>query len=144
LKILAVEKLECNGHVNVLGEHPTTIEMTKDSDLTLQGDCIIGVKATKALKDFNKDFKRLAKEERYIQCNLRIEDREVVITGKGDPNLSYAHPTDIVIRKSFFTCPRTVMIWADKAAKDLPRDFIQLLKNPDTRLECEFTILELL
>lgn len=123
-----------------MGTHATTIELTKERILTRRGDCIIGVSATKSLGEFNNQFKLLVQQGKAIQCSLKINNQVVLITGNGHPNLTYTHPTDVVIRKSSFTCPRTVMIQADKAALDLPRDFIKALKDPDTKLECEFAI----
>ena len=41
------------GHPNVRCLHQRTIEVTTDSHLTLRGDCIIGVRASKACKDLN-------------------------------------------------------------------------------------------
>ena len=35
----------CYGHENITARHKTTLEFTKDRDLSLKGDCIIGVKA---------------------------------------------------------------------------------------------------
>jgi len=58
-----------------------------------------------------------------------------VIVGRGSPQLSFTHPEDLVVRKSKYTCPRTLMIEADKAATDLPRSMIQLLQNPQQRVE---------
>jgi hypothetical protein len=41
----------CYGHNNVISRHKTTLEFTKDEDLSLKGDCIVGVKADFSLKD---------------------------------------------------------------------------------------------
>ena len=35
----------CYGHENITARHKTTLEFTKDEDLSLKGDCIVGVKA---------------------------------------------------------------------------------------------------
>lgn len=51
------------------------------------------------------------------------------ITGFGHEDLTLTHPTDIVIRKSDYICPRTLMIGADKAARDLDENLIHDLKN---------------
>ncbi|MEM3095074.1 MAG: DUF371 domain-containing protein, partial [Nitrososphaera sp.] len=39
------------GHPNVQSLHGKTVEITKDEHLTLRGDCIIGVRASKACAD---------------------------------------------------------------------------------------------
>ena len=40
-----IYKFNAYGHPNILGTHKTTFEFTKDNELTLNGDCIVGVKA---------------------------------------------------------------------------------------------------
>ncbi len=51
------------------------------------------------------------------------------IVGFGHDDLTLPHPTDIVCRTSDYVCPRTLMINADKAARDLDLDLIEDLKN---------------
>ena len=46
------------GHKNLLGTHKNTLEFTKDKNLTLKGDCIVGVNAdfdAGELKNFIKN-----------------------------------------------------------------------------------------
>ena len=44
-----------NGHENILSLHKKTIEITKDSQLTVNGDCIIGVGSNLACIDLKKN-----------------------------------------------------------------------------------------
>ena len=60
------------------------------------------------------------------------------IVGFGHENLTLTHPTDIVCRKSDYTCSRTLMINANKAARDLDLNLIEDLKNEK---EMEVTII---
>ena len=39
------------GHKNLLGTHKNTLEFTKDKELTLNGDCIIGVNSNFNITD---------------------------------------------------------------------------------------------
>ena len=61
-----IYKFHAYGHPNILGTHKTTLEFTKDEDLTSNGNCIIGVKADfelSRLKEFiekNGNKKRIA------------------------------------------------------------------------------------
>jgi hypothetical protein len=71
---------------------------------------------------------------------IKVGDFTEVITGKGDQNLPLSHPTDIVLRKSSFICDRTLMINADKAARDLSREFVNMLRNPNAVIEVTFTV----
>ena len=54
-----------NGHENILSLHKKTIEITKDSQLTVNGDCIIGVGSNLACIDLPENFKK--KYETQIQ-----------------------------------------------------------------------------
>ncbi len=126
------------GHENIKALHRTTIEITKDENLSERGDCIAGVGADKSMKDFPDSFKELARDERVrITVTLEAEGIKEVITGRGDSSLTFEHVDDIVIRKSRFTCPRTLMVEADKAAKDISRELVKKLKNPGVILKVE-------
>ncbi len=63
------------------------------------------------------------------------------VEGRGAMGLSLSHPTDIVVRRSGFASDRTLMVKADKAAADIPRDFVQLLRNPAQKIMIEITAL---
>ena len=47
------------GHPNIIGTHYNTLELTKDSSLTKEGDCIIGVKADFDFSELKKIVKKL-------------------------------------------------------------------------------------
>ncbi|MGZ4911376.1 MAG: DUF371 domain-containing protein, partial [Halobacteriota archaeon] len=53
------------------------------------------------------------------------------ITGFGSAALTMSDTDDMVVRKSTFTSGRTLMISADKAARDLDRSFIEKLKTSE-------------
>ena len=52
------------------------------------------------------------------------------VHGNGSKKLTLKHPNDIVLRKSAFTCSRTIAINCDKASDDIPRSMIKMLQNP--------------
>lgn len=123
-------KILAKGHENVSSMHKSTFEITKDSDLTPSGDCIVGVDMDKTMLDFPQEFKeKIADSNTKIIVELKTENGCDVIVGYGHEDLTLTHPTDIVVRKSDFTCSRTLMINADKAARDLDSDLICDLKN---------------
>jgi Uncharacterized protein conserved in archaea len=64
-------------------------------------------------------------EDTRIEVILETENSKDVITGFGHPALTLDHPTDMVCRKSDYTCSRTLMIHADKAALDLDQDLVR-------------------
>jgi hypothetical protein len=66
---------------------------------------------------------------------LNVGNLRQTVVGKGSPQLMFTHRKDLVVRKSNYTCPRTLMIQANKTAIDLSRNLIQLLQNPQEKVE---------
>ena len=126
-------KIMAKGHENVLSLHKSTFEITKDKDLSLSGDCIIGLDIDKSMEDFPKEFKeKLANDDTKVIVELKTPNASDSIEGFGHHDLSLSHPTDIVCRKSTFVCSRTLMIKSNKAAIDLNRDLIKDLANGES------------
>jgi len=123
-------EFEAKGHENVRSQHKTTFEVTTDNYLTPQGDCIIGVNSNTTLNDIPEEMKeKIRTDKTKITIILKTAHATDTITGEGSSKLTLTHPSDMVIRKSTFTCDRTLMINADKAAKDLKTELINDLKN---------------
>ena len=125
------------GHPNITAKHRTTLEITKDEELTIRGDCIIGVKADKAICDIDerlKDWLRLGYPIE-IEISLPQYGLKETLIGFGAKGMTFKHRTDIVVRKSTFVCDRTLAIKADKSALDLNREMVELLKDPSTELK---------
>ena len=126
-------KIMARGHENVLSLHKSTFEITKDKDLSLSGDCIIGLDIDKSMEDFPKEFKeKLANDDTKVIVELKTPNASDTIEGYGHHDLTLSHPTDIVCRKSTFVCSRTLMIKSNKAAIDLNRDLIEDLANGES------------
>jgi hypothetical protein len=118
-----------------------TFEVTKESHLTERGDCIIGISASKAIRDLSDELKRLARSpEAKLTIEMEADGFREVSVGHGHSELAFSHRSDIVARKSRFVCTRTIMIAADKAAIDLSREFVKRLRDSKTRLEMKFTV----
>ena len=58
-------KIKAKGHKNVLSKHKSTFEITKDKELSLSGDCIIGLDIDKAIR-----LIRNTEEESLVVPNL--------------------------------------------------------------------------
>ena len=126
-------KIKAKGHENVLSLHKSTFEITKDKDLSLSGDCIIGLDIDKSMEDFPDEFKeKLANDDTKVIVELKTPNASDTIEGYGHHDLTLSHPTDIVCRKSTFVCSRTLMIKSNKAAIDLNRDLIKDLANGES------------
>lgn len=117
------------GHENVKSTHKSTLEITTEEHLTCTGDCILGICADKSMKNFPEDFKENLRKSEKIVVEIEVEGLKETILGKGNPNLTFTHETDIVIRTSDFSCSRTLMVNSDKAAKDINREIVEKLKK---------------
>jgi hypothetical protein len=127
-------EISFNGHKNIRSLHPKTIEITTEPDLTLNGDCIIGVKASCGCNDIPKEMKNLMRNSKSeILFTISVNGISFKVKGNGNENLILTNPHDIVIRKSSFICPRTLAIQCDLASDSIPRQMIKILQNPDSR-----------
>tara|TARA_Y100000310_G_C20648986_1_gene798295 strand:- start:754 stop:1152 length:399 start_codon:yes stop_codon:yes gene_type:complete len=116
------------GHLNILGDHKTTIEFTKDKDLSLAGDCIIGVKSDfelSKIKEFIK--KKLSNNDKSLKIVIKYSGKVEIITAELNPD--FDDKEEIVIRKSEFNSKRTLGIRSDKGALDLDRGFVEGLRE---------------
>lgn len=127
------EEIVFYGHGNIQSFHARTIEITKDPNLTLRGDCIIGVSANKSCWDISDKLKHSLKDDNSsITIDLIVGNMSFIINGLGNSRLLLLSRHDIVIRKSSFICERTMAIQCDKASSDIPREMILSLQNPET------------
>ena len=121
------------GHKNILSLHKKTIEITKDGKLTVNGDCIVGTNSSLACVDLPEKFKRkIQKPDTKIRFSIVADEYSFTVRGHGSEKLTLKHPNDIVLRKSAFTCSRTIAIMCDKASDDIPRKMVKKLQNPKT------------
>jgi uncharacterized protein len=129
------------GHENILGIHPTTLMITKAKHVSPAGDCVVAVAADKAALDVNPQFKEaLKKSNAKVTVTIEAGDLAQHIFAFGSPDLILSHDTDLVVRKSDFISDRTLAICADKAAIDLPRWFIEKLKDPKQQIKITFIV----
>ena len=118
------------GHRNIRSTHGTTFEITKETALTKQGNCIIAVGATKSVADLSESFKQAVKRgDARITIIIEADGSKEVINARGSKRMSFTHPFDIVVRTSDYVCDRTLAICADKAAKDFSRNLIRKLQD---------------
>ena len=141
LNLKASETIHAYGHKNVTSRNRMTLEVTKETHLTKRGDCIIALAADKGAKDLSPEFKKLAQNEKAkITITIEAEGQVEVVNAYGSPQLSFTHPTDLVVRKSGYTCNRTLAVRADKAAKDFSRRLIERLQNPRQEVRVTLTV----
>jgi len=129
------------GHMNIKSTHKSTLEITREAQLSKKGDCIIAVSADKALADLSLEFKEKLREKN-ARISVLIEAGEVaeVVNAFGNPRLILTHPTDMVVRKSSYVCSRTLAIQADKAAWELSRKLVEELRKPKQKVKITLTV----
>ncbi|HJJ90660.1 MAG TPA: DUF371 domain-containing protein [Methanocorpusculum sp.] len=127
-----LEIIHCRGHKNIRARHKSTFEITKEIDLSLNGDCIIAVGADRCAADLSSEFREaLSHDETTLTTTLSCGDITVIVHSKGCVGITLTHKTDLVWRRSTFLCPRTVAICSDYTAWQLPRELIKKLQNEE-------------
>ena len=121
------------GHENITGKHKRTLEFTKDSNLGIEGDCILGVSANFSVYD----LKELIKEESRLRMIIKAGDISDEVVFEANPN--FDDEKEIVIRKGSFSSERTLGFNADKACSDLKKELIEKLKNPEQKIDVLIT-----
>jgi len=135
------EVIRAYGHELIRSTHRTTFEITRDTTLTEQGNCIIAVKASKGAADLNRELKEYAKRaDAEITITIETDHVKETVKARGDPRLSFTDPHDIVVRKSTYVCSRTLAVKADKAASDLSRSLIEKIQDPCQRIKITLTV----
>ena len=125
-------KFHAYGHPNILGTHKTTLEFTKDGDLSLNGDCIVGVKADFKLEKLKEFIKNSAGKK--IIVTIQTLDKKIAEKVEAYLNPDFSSDKELVIRKTDFVSGRTLAIKSNKAAFELNRELINYLKEKGNKM----------
>lgn len=116
----------CSGHENILSTHKNTLEFTKDTNLTLKGNCIVGVNSNFIEKQI-KEVLKWNKIKIIVECHGIKDEIEGIV------NKEFSSKDEIVIRKSNFISNRTLVIMANKGSTDLNRKLINQMKSKNAK-----------
>jgi len=130
-----VEVITARGHPRVTAKHQTTLMFTKDREVGFKGNCIVGVLADKGSAGLHDELKSAIKSGAAVNITIEAGGEMEVVRAFGHPLLTLVHPKDLVIRKSRFTCGRTLAVGADKAAMDLSRALVAKLRDSSTKVK---------
>jgi len=134
--------IRAQGHVNVQATHSSTFEVTLGSTLSIRGDCIIGVNASHSAQDINNLLGAILKRvDTKVRTHLSVGEITDQVQGFGSPHLLLTSPTSLVWRKSAFIDERTIAIRCDKSAKDLNRQLIESLQQPNAVLQVALVVI---
>lgn len=77
-------EISFRGHKNVRSLHPKSIEITTESELTVNGDCIVGVNASCGCLGIPDEMKTLLqKQESKVTFTILVGDLSFKVVGKG-------------------------------------------------------------
>jgi len=123
------------GHRNIKATHKSTLEFTKEDNVTEKGDCIIAIKSDYSANDLPDNLKNLLKNnDTKVIIELKIDNLKDTIYAYGSEKLTLKSNISIVIRKSNYIDDRTIAIKSDKAAININRKIIKHLKNPSNSI----------
>jgi len=135
-----LESITAKGHPLIQCTHTTTIELTKDTYLTKNGTCILGIEASKACYDLNHLLKKKIIDGEKISVIIKAGNIIDSFYGFGDKNLTLLSKKDIIFRKSDFICDRTILIKCSKSSTELNRKIIKNLTNSKERFSIIFKV----
>lgn len=142
--MVVLEEVEARGHPNIRATHRTTLEITKDKELTPRGDCIIGVRANKSVADLSLEFKEALRNPRSILiAELIVGDLRDLVLAQGSSLLRHENRQKMILRKSEYIDDATLAVRANKAAHDLRRDLVDLLRDPEAVLLIRFIVVSI-
>ncbi len=132
---VAVDLIKAWGHANVRATHKTTIEVTKDEYLTPRGDCIVGIRADKALSELDPRLRSIiSKDGSIVIVIFSVGDYFDYVVGMGSSRLTLSSDEKLIIRRSEYVDDATLMIRASKAAAGLSRELVDRLKRGEPLL----------
>ena len=122
------------GHPNIRGTHRATFEFTKDANVSLRGDCIIGINADFDAEEIRKFITNSAGKNVKITVEASCERKKISDTVHALLNRDFCDNVEFVVRKTDFASKRTFAIKADKAAFELKKDIMAYLREKNSKI----------
>jgi hypothetical protein len=127
---MAIDVVWARGHVNVMATHRNTLEITRDDYVTKRGDCIVACCADKAALDLNTPLREVITGGCSLVVMIIVVGSEMdIVVGLGLRGLRLRDGRRIIVRRSAYIDDATVMVLANKAAKDLKRGLINKARD---------------
>ncbi|MBW2964657.1 HAD-IA family hydrolase [Candidatus Woesearchaeota archaeon] len=115
---------KAKGHRNILATHTKTLEFTKDPELSVDGDCIVGVSA-----DFSAtELKGLIAQHGRLVMDISAGGVSDSVEFVANKDFSSDH--ELVIRLSEFGSDRTLGFRCSKTAAQLDRNLVGQMQKP--------------
>src|SRR5436853_7584692 len=108
-------KFYAHGHPSVSSTHPTTLELTRDTDLGKNGDCIVAAGCSVGLVDLPEPMKNaLSSGAGRARLTLTVGINQLVVEGRGAHGLNFSYPSAIGLRKIVLIPARTWLVSAGR------------------------------
>lgn len=122
---------KAKGHKNILASHKSTLEFTKDREMSLDGDCILGIDADFSLPK----LKQLVANHKNLR--MRIKAGEYAEEIDFIANRGFSSANELVLRFSEFGSDRTLGFRATKSARQLDRKLVERMRDPRQQIIVE-------
>ncbi len=131
----AREEINAYGSPHITATSGNCIGLTKSADDEHLKDCLIGVKADKAPKDFGDDMRHSLKGACKVKITIEADGVSDTFFAFGSPALKLSSLEEIAIKKDDTINAKTVVIMSDKSATDLKRELVEKLKDSATKVK---------
>lgn len=126
------------GNSQVSAVHKTCLEITRNKELTKNGDCILATSADVGASGLPCWLKNHLRQGNRIAVMIETESERDTFQCVGSEKMTFEAYEDLVFRKSAFVCGRTIGIASSKSANDIDRRLVKELKRNGTLVK--FTI----
>ncbi len=117
------------GHPNVTARHRTTMELTREREITRRADCVVGVRASHGAASLPTWLRRHLLSGGWISLTLSVGGMDFTFYARGDGRLTLRSEDEIVVRRSLYVDDRTVAVEATASAADVPRPMVRALRR---------------
>lgn len=111
----------CYGHRNVRAKHVKTIEFTRDREIGVRADCVVGVGADFELAELKKFRGKILIT---VECGGMVDEFHAIV------NPNFSDEREVVLRKSRYSSARTFGVMLNKGSDGLKRDIAELMREP--------------
>ena len=115
----------CYGHRNVRAKHGKTIEFTKDDEIGVKADCVVGVRADFELAELKRFEGKILIT---VECGDAVDEFHAIV------NPDFCDEREMVLRKGRYSSGRTFGVMLNKGADGLKREMAKLMREPGAEM----------
>jgi hypothetical protein len=128
------------GHPLISALNGRKLTITRDDKV--HDDSVIAIRSELAAADLTDDIKQALKERKRISLHLRTAGAQERIDAFGSFKMRLDDRENLILTKSDFVDSATAGVRSNKAAADLLRDLVALLRDDDQEIELLIRVME--